>query len=158
MTTVERWILDGIGIVVTVPLGGELVGVFRAGFAARGLALTAREAAILAEARGILTSAELATLRAAHAAGRFAEVTIGGRTVVYNPGLRDYGMSLFGENGFQLGRAAFTSSRELGKTLLHELYRLSHSVSASGVSGALAAQETAAAAAFAERALALLGL
>ncbi len=46
----------------------------------------------------------------------------------------------------------------LGKTLLHELHRLSTSTSSNGVSATLAAQETAAAASFADRAIGALGL
>lgn len=63
------------------------------------------------------------------------------------------GMTMFGENGFLIGREAFTSESELTKTVLHELYRLNTSASAGGVSGELAAQETAAAADFANRAI-----
>lgn len=76
----------------------------------------------------------------------------------YEPGLSASGMTLFGENGFVIGRGAFSSGGEFGRTVLHELYRLSHSGAAGGVSGALATQETAAAAGFAERAAAALGL
>lgn len=36
MTTGERLVLDGIGMVVTAPLGGEFIGAVRAGIAARG--------------------------------------------------------------------------------------------------------------------------
>ncbi|MCO4858927.1 hypothetical protein MKD49_20730 [Herbaspirillum sp. WGmk3] len=60
---------------------------------------------------------------------------------------------MFGENGFLIGREAFTSTQELQQTILHELYRLTTSNSANGVSGALAAQETKAAADFAAKAL-----
>ena len=60
---------------------------------------------------------------------------------------------MFGENGFLIGREAFSSEAELGKTILHELYRLNTSTSAGGVSGSLATSETAAAFNFAERAI-----
>ncbi len=59
---------------------------------------------------------------------------------------------MFGENGFLIGNEAFTSSAELSKTVLHELYRLNTSASAAGVSAELAAQETKAAFEFANRA------
>lgn len=59
---------------------------------------------------------------------------------------------MFGENGFLIGREASTSQAELQKTILHELHRLNTSASSSGVSGALAAQETKAAFDFAEKA------
>jgi hypothetical protein len=61
-------------------------------------------------------------------------------------------MTMFEENGFLIGSEAFGSSAELGKTILHELYRLSTSVSSRGVSSDLAAREAGAAAGFAERA------
>jgi hypothetical protein len=59
---------------------------------------------------------------------------------------------MFGENGFLLGREAFSSQSELNQTVLHELYRLTFSQAAEGVSGVLATQETNAAASFAARA------
>lgn len=58
---------------------------------------------------------------------------------------------MFGENGFLIGNEAFTSSGELSKTVLHELYRLNTSASAAGVSAELAARETKAAFDFAEK-------
>jgi len=62
-------------------------------------------------------------------------------------------MTLFGENGFLLGREAFSSESELVKTLLHELHRLSTSVvRANGATMATVRSETEAASAFAERA------
>lgn len=42
MTTAERLVLDGIGIVVTAPLGGEFIGAVKAGIAARGAAAGGR--------------------------------------------------------------------------------------------------------------------
>ncbi len=104
-----------------------------------------------------MASSQMGVLRAAHASGTSASVTIGGRTILYEPGLSASGMTLFGENGFVIGRGAFASSGEMGSTVLHELYRLGFSASAGGVSGALAAQETAAAAGFAARAAGSLG-
>jgi hypothetical protein len=67
-------------------------------------------------------------------------------------------MTMFGENGFIIGREAFSSPGEFARTILHELYRLSYSASAGGVTASVATQETAAAASFAERAAAFLGL
>jgi hypothetical protein len=52
-----------------------------------------------------------------------------------------------------IGKEAFSSSEEFQQTILHELYRLNTSASASGVSGSLATQETNAAASFAAKAL-----
>lgn len=63
-------------------------------------------------------------------------------------------MTLFGFLGpdaFVLGQHAFSMPAELTKTLLHELHRLSTSASkVEGASGALVAEETAAAFNFAE--------
>jgi hypothetical protein len=114
---------------------------------------TAAESAAILEARTIVRSAELAQLEAAHAARRSATVRVGDRLIQYEPDLAASGMTMFGENGFLLGREAFASRAELGKTILHELYRLGTSASAGGVSGQLATSETEAAFRFAERAL-----
>ena len=96
-------------------------------------------------------------IRAAHVAGEPLSVNVGSRLVQYEPDLPASGMTMFGENGFLIGREAFVSEAELQKTVLHELYRLNTSTSATGVSGALAAQETKAAFDFATRAAKHLG-
>ena len=113
---------------------------------------SAVESGVIQEARGIIGSTEMAQIRAAHAAGEPLSMNIGGRLVQYEPGLPASGMTMFGENGFLIGREAFASQAELQNTVLHELYRLNTSASASGVSAALAAQETKAAFDFAARA------
>jgi hypothetical protein len=114
----------------------------------------AAESAIIQEAGGILGAAEFGALRAAHEAGQSMMVRIGGRVVQYEPGLPASGMTMFGDNGFLIGREAFASSAELAKTVLHELYRLENSSAAAvGVCSELAAKETAAAFGFAERAI-----
>ncbi|MCB9654682.1 MAG: hypothetical protein H6729_11190 [Deltaproteobacteria bacterium] len=137
--------------------GAEAAGTGLAA-AARGAiqGFNAAESVIIHETRGIVNATEFAQLRAAHAAGQSATVRIGGRLIQYEPGLPASGMTMFGENGFLIGREAFASQAELGKTVLHELYRLGTSASASGVSGSLAASETAAAFGFAERAIGVL--
>jgi len=94
----------------------------------------------------------MAELAAAHGAGESLTVNVGGRMIQYEPGLPASGMTVFGENGFVLGREAFSTNAELNMTVLHELYRLTFSEAAGGVSGQLAAQETQAAASFAARA------
>jgi len=99
----------------------------------------------------------MAAIREAHAAGRSVTVRIGGRVIQYEPGLPASGMTMFGDEGFLIGREAFSTAGELERTVLHELYRLRTSASSSGVSAALAAEETRAAAAFAERAARALG-
>jgi hypothetical protein len=115
---------------------------------------TATETAIIREAQSILGSPEMASIRAAHAAGESATVRLGGRVIQYEPGLPASGMTMFGENGFMIGREAFVSEAELTRTVLHELYRLTTSSLAEGgaASAGMATAETQAASGFAERA------
>jgi RHS repeat-associated protein len=142
---------------------GALMGVTSAGFGALGAvggagascaagvaeteAFSPSELAVVNEVRGM----SLDQLRAAFEAGG-AELNIGGRTIIVQPGAPFSGMTLFGENGFVLGDEAFASDAELTQTLLQETYRLSTSQAAGGVSQALATAETADAAGFAQRA------
>jgi hypothetical protein len=114
------------------------------------------EWAVINEARSILESPDMARIRAAHESGQSITVVIKGRIIQYEPDLPASGMTMFGENGFLIGREAFASKAELSKTVLHELHRLATSQSAGGVSGILATEETAAAATFAERAFEVL--
>lgn len=96
---------------------------------------------------------EFAKIKEAHEAGKsVTTININGRIIQYEPNLPSSGMTMFGENGFLIGREAFTAEGELGKTVLHELHRLATSKAAGGVSGELAAQETKAAWEFAEKA------
>jgi len=149
---------------VAAPVAGALESrAARAGLAGTEAATSrlvagfnATESAVIHEARGIVRAAEFAEIRAAHAAGQSAQVSIGGRLIQYEPGMPASGMTMFGENGFLIGREAFSSQAELGKTVLHELYRLNTSASSAGVSGSLAASETEAAFSFAERAIGVL--
>jgi len=113
---------------------------------------TGVESRTIHEARAILNSPEMSKVKAAHAAGDSVTVNIGGRVIQYEPGLPASGMTMFGENGFLIGREAFASEAELNKTVLHELHRLNTSASSGGVSGDLATEETQAAFDFAERA------
>jgi hypothetical protein len=46
---------------------------------------------------------------------------------LYLPKLSFSGFTLFGENGFVIGKEALRSSDELMKTVLHECYRLATS-------------------------------
>jgi hypothetical protein len=108
---------------------------------------SAAELGVVNEVKGI----PLGQLRSAFEAGG-AELNIGGRTILVDPGAPVSGMTLFGENGFLLGREAFVTDAELTKTLLHETYRLTTSQAAAGVSGSLATSETNAAFTFAQRA------
>jgi hypothetical protein len=116
-------------------------------------AFSATEQSIILEARKILSSSELAQLRLAQQAGKGLLVRIGGRLIQYEPGAPCSGMTLFGENGFLLGREAFASESELAKTLLHELHRLTTSaVRTNGATMATVRSETEAASTFADRA------
>lgn len=98
----------------------------------------------------MLRSGGMAELRAAAEAGVSASANIGGRTVTFDPGAFS-GLTNFAGKSFHLGSEAFASKAELTKTVLHELFRLSNGAG-TGASGASAAAETRAAAAFADRA------
>lgn len=113
--------------------------------------LSSAEQGVASGARSIYSSKALGEIRAAHAAGTSAEVTVNGTTILYEPGMAESGMTLFGENGFVIGRGAFASDSELAKTIAHESYRLATSASSGGVSGGLAKAETDAAFNFANR-------
>jgi murein DD-endopeptidase MepM/ murein hydrolase activator NlpD len=112
------------------------------------------ERGVITEVRGFLTSPEIAKIRAAYATGSEVSVKIGGRLIQYEPSLNASGMTMFGENGFLIGRQAFASEAEFIKTLLHETYRLTTSnIGRTGAaSGAEVLGETDAAFRFAERA------
>jgi hypothetical protein len=115
---------------------------------------SAAEKSIIQEAKQILSSPEMAKIQAAYKAGQSVVINVGGRIIQYEPGLPASGMTMFGQNGFLIGREAFASQAELTKTVLHELYRLSSSHIGRGAaaSGAGVAAETEAAFQFAERA------
>lgn len=110
------------------------------------------EVEIILEARRIIMSQQFANLLDAQKLGESATEIINGRLIQYEPGLPASGMTMFGENGFLIGREAFDSTEELDRTILHELYRLRNSSSSGGVSGSLATQETEDAFNFAMRA------
>jgi len=110
---------------------------------------------IMNEARKILSSPQMETLRQASVSGEEAVVQIGSRSLSYVPSLPGSAMTSAGR-GFHLGPQAFSSQSELSKTVLHELHRLGNSASVgSGASSSAAAAETQAAAAFADKAHAL---
>lgn len=108
---------------------------------------------IIDEADEILGSEQMEAIRRAHASGEPVTVDVGGRTIQYEPDLPASGMTMFGEDGFVVGREAFARPGELESTVLHELHRLHTSQSSSGLSGELASDETEAAFDFARRAL-----
>jgi RHS repeat-associated protein len=107
---------------------------------------------VIEQARAIFWARAFGMLRVARAKGVAIEVNINGTPILYEPGMKASGMSLFGEKGFVLGPEAFSSEEELAMTVLHETYRLrTTQSSALGASGALVTEETGAAAAFARR-------
>ena len=131
-----------------------LLGAGRAALAARHFG--AAERAVIGEARGILNSPQFARGVEALKTGIDLDLKIGGRTILVRPGLPSSGMTLFEEGGFVIGRQAISSSSELGKTVLQELFRLQFSAQGGGVGVGMSAVETRAAFQFAERAIGLI--
>lgn len=114
-------------------------------------AIPAGDAAVIGRSQAMFNSPELGALRSAHGSGVSAEVNIGGSVIRYEPSYSGSGMTMFGDDGFILGRHAFSSQEELAKTLLHENYRLGYSqVPGIGANGDLVAKETGNAFDFAE--------
>ncbi|MDR2776772.1 MAG: hypothetical protein LBB17_01865, partial [Puniceicoccales bacterium] len=113
--------------------------------------LTELESKIIAEANGIFNSKEIDLLRTAHMENKPLTVKINGRLVQYEPELPYSGLTMFGENGFLMGKEAFSSIPELKKTLLHELHRLHTSKLSAGVNAHLVVIETDSAFNFAEK-------
>lgn len=60
-------------------------------------------------------------------AGSNSEIIINGIKIVFQADAPFSGFTLFGENGFVIGKEALRSSDELLKTVLHECYRLATS-------------------------------
>ena len=115
-------------------------------------AIGIRGARVMNEARNIVASPQMETLRNAAQRGQQAVVQVGQRTISYEPDLPTSGMT-WAERGFHLGKEAFSSQGELTKTVLHELHRLSvGSVAGNAATSQAAAAETQAAASFAEKA------
>jgi hypothetical protein len=109
------------------------------------------------EAQSVLSSQEFAQLRAAYLAEQESTVTIGGRTIQYEPNMPSYisAMTNFNGNGFSIGPGAFATQQETQATVLQELYRLNTTIAgAVGVhSGESSAVETVAAQLFAKKIL-----
>jgi hypothetical protein len=115
----------------------------------------ATESITVREAQSVLSSEEFAELRAAYLAGKETTVSIGGRTIQYEPAMPpNYpGMTNYQGNGFALGPGAFATPQETQATVLQELYRLNTTVAGAAAehSGESAALETAAAREFSDR-------
>jgi hypothetical protein len=109
------------------------------------------------EAQTVLSSQEFAQLRAAYLAEQESTVTIGGRTIQYEPNIPPNisAMTNFNGNGFSMGPGAFATPQETQATVLQELYRLNTTVAgATGVhSGESAALELDAAREFVDKVL-----
>jgi hypothetical protein len=111
---------------------------------------------IINEVTEIIKSESFQNLCKAFKEGKATSIKINTITIVSEPEAPISGMTLFNENGFVLGKEAFTSDTELIKTLLHEIYRLKKSSSRkTGLSKALSTKETKDAYEFAERAIKL---
>jgi len=107
------------------------------------------------EARKIVSSPQMETLRTAAQRGEEAVVQIGDRAIGYVPSLPGSAMT-WADRGFHLGPKAFGSSTELTKTVLQELHRLNYSTAiGNAATGQAAAAETQAAASFVEKAYTL---
>jgi hypothetical protein len=121
--------------------------------------MAAIEGITVREAQSVLSAKEFAQLRAAYLVGRERTLSIGGRTIQYEPNIPPYisAMTNFEGNGFSMGPRAFTTREETQATVLQELYRLNTTeAGVAGVhSGESSAVETAAARAFAEKILQL---
>ncbi|HFA51544.1 MAG TPA: RHS repeat-associated core domain-containing protein [Bacteroidetes bacterium] len=110
------------------------------------------ELGIIDEVHSILGSREFSAGLDDMAQGISSEAIIDGRKILFEADGPFSGFSLFGENGFVIGREALGSQEELTKTLLHELHRLNTSNSSQGVSQELLSGETMDAFQFAEKA------
>lgn len=113
------------------------------------------ERAVIAEVKAAQAAGAFAKAKAAVAAGKEVEIVVGNRVVQVVPEFNGSGMTLFADDTFILGKEAIASEAEFFKTLLHELYRLAlqKGVQAGAAGGATG--PTAAAFAFAEKAIAL---
>ncbi|OEK07298.1 hypothetical protein A8C32_17825 [Flavivirga aquatica] len=115
----------------------------------------ATENAVINEASAILKSNGFKLIEEAAKKGKFEEVVINGRRVIFEPNLPSEGFTLMEEGAFVMGGKAFTSTEEVSKTVLHELYRLTTSkisTEGAGLTQKLATQETMSAFQFAEKA------
>ena len=119
-----------------------------------GDALSASETVVVQEAAHILKAPQFAEALLAMKEGTATELKIAERTILLEPDAPLSGMTLFEEGGFVIGKEALASTRELYKTVLHELYRLHMSESSeAGVNSDLVSSETEAAFNFAEKAV-----
>ena len=122
--------------------------------------LSPKEASIANKALHILESPQFSNLVKANEIGEFTQIKIDGYIIEYQPDLPKYisGMTAFGDRGFMIGPSAFSSREETVKTIFQETFRLNTRVLAQNGAGSLnaeiAASETDAARAFADKAFA----
>ena len=121
---------------------------------------SAAEKGAIKEAKSILNSKGMQTLKSGAEKGTFTEVEIGGRQILFEPGIpTSTGISAMTlENGFVLSSRAFSSTQELTKTVLQEVHRLNFSsvVKTGAASAESAALTTKNAFEFAEKAASVL--
>jgi RHS repeat-associated protein len=91
--------------------------------------LSELETRIVNEANSLLNSKEFQMVENAYKTGKEASVKIGNRTINYSPETSASSITMhpspfFEGSGFQLGPEAFSSTEELKKTFIQELYRL----------------------------------
>lgn len=107
---------------------------------------------IIHETKDILNSDEMLKIKQAYQDNQSIVVNVKGRMIQYEPALPASGMTMFGENGFLIGREAFKSQTELNKTILHLLHLLNTSSLKTGISGETASKATRSAFNFSEKA------
>lgn len=143
-----------VASMIGMPMPGEgLIGRFLGrigGLALERFGFSAAERGVISTSSKILQNGG-ADLVKAFESGEAKELTIAGQKIIVQPDAPISGMTLHGENAFVLGKQAFSSSTELSKTVLHEMYRLTFQ-QGDAASAASAAAATKAAADFAERA------
>ncbi len=140
----------------TMMVGLNLIGIGEAAAGIRSAFLLSRAGFSAAESGVITQTATILKtggneLIEAFESGEAKELTVAGQKILVQPDMPASGFSLQGENAFVLGKDAFTSSTELTKTILHELYRLAFQ-DGSAASGPFATVTTNMAADFAEAA------
>jgi hypothetical protein len=118
------------------------------------VAFSKQEKAIIEEVRAIRDSQLFDALKKAFASGEAGVFEFNDRKIFVEPKAPFAGLTWMEENAFHLGAEAFESNEELLKTLLHELYRLDHSIAyqPQGINQSVATRETISAFEFAEQA------
>ena len=114
----ERIYMVGKAFQWAMPSATSLVGVssfFRSNKAIEGF--TQAETAAIQEVKGILGSKEFTKLKDAFTSGKFEEVSIGGRQILYEPGMPSNISAMTVDKGFVLGKQAFSSSAGVGVLL-----------------------------------------